>query len=381
MMKLANTLFTVIILVGFLLLINYIVPNPTNHKLTDGQLLDKIGQMLFIGFEGTEISKSSYITEAMKDINIGGIILFDYNVPSKGSPKNIINKDQTKKLITNLQKFSPTPLFIAVDAEGGYVNRLKTKYGFIEIPSAQEMGMENIETTKQVSINLSNQFVDLGLNTNFAPVVDVNVNPNNPVIGGIERSFSSDPNKVFNHAKAFIEGHHENNIITAIKHFPGHGSSQDDSHKDMADITDTYTDEELIPYNKLISEGIVDMVMTAHIMDRNIDPDYPATLSLFFIKNILREQLKFDGLVISDDMQMGAITEYYGFAESIILAINAGCDMLIISNNNQTYNEQAPYDAQKIIFDAVKNGKITTDRILEANRRILTLKKQYQLIK
>jgi len=149
----------------------------------------------------------------------------------------------------------------------------------------------------------------------------------------------------------------------------------------MADITDTYTDEELIPYNKLISEGIVDMVMTAHIMDRNIDPDYPATLSLFFIKNILREQLKFDGLVISDDMQMGAITEYYGFAESIILAINAGCDMLIISNNNQTYNEQAPYDAQKIIFDAVKNGKITTDRILEANRRILTLKKQYQLIK
>ncbi|MEA2112556.1 MAG: beta-N-acetylhexosaminidase [Patescibacteria group bacterium] len=352
-----------------------------SQKITDEQLLEKIGQMLFIGFEGTEISEDSYITQAMQDINIGGIILFDYNVPSKNLPKNIVSQDQTKKLISDLQKFSPTPLFIAVDAEGGYVNRLKTKYGFMEIPSAEEMGKESFEKTQQVSIDLSSQFVDLGLNVNFAPVVDVNINPDNPVIGGIERSFSTNPEKITSHAKAFIEGHHENNIITAIKHFPGHGSSQDDSHKGMADVTDTYKEKELIPYQELIKDGIVDMVMTAHIINRNIDPNYPATLSPYFIKDILREQLGFDGVVISDDMQMGAITEYYGFAESIVLAINAGCDMLIISNNNQTYNEQAPYDARQIIFDAVKNKKITINKILETNERITSLKKEYGIIK
>ncbi len=299
----------------------------------------------------------------------------------KSSPRNITSPSQIKELIKNLQKFSPTPLFIAIDAEGGYVNRLKPKYGFIEIPSAQEMGKRNIEETKKTAIKLTNQFIDLGINTNFAPVVDVNVNPDNPVIGGIERSFSNNPEKVTEHALAFIEGHHQNNIITAIKHFPGHGSSKDDSHKGMTDITKTYKEKELIPYQKLIEKAVVDMVMTAHIINRDIDPDYPATLSPFFINNILRKQLGFEGVVVSDDMQMGAITEYYGFAESIILAINAGCDLLIISNNNKIYDETAPYRAQEIIFEAVKSGKISIDRILESSDRIYNLKKQFGIIK
>jgi len=373
------------LVVVVLAMIAFWAPNITNQdqteEITDKELLGKIGQMLIVGFQGTEITANSPIAKALQDVNIGGIILFDYDVPSKNFPRNIVNPEQIKKLITNLQKFSPTPLFIAIDAEGGYVNRLKTKYGFIEIPSAEEMGKGSIEDTKKIAIALTDQFVELGLNMNFAPVVDVNVNPDNPVIGGIERSFSNDPKKVAEQALAFIQGQHENNIITAIKHFPGHGSSRDDSHKGMADVTETYLEEELIPYQQLIEKNEVDVIMTAHIMNRKIDPNYPATLSPFFITDILREQLGFDGVVISDDMQMRAITEYFGFAESIILAINAGCDMLIISNNNEIYDEEIPYQAQEIIFEAVKTGKISIDRILEATNRILVLKKQFGLVK
>jgi len=390
-MKLANTIFTIIILTGILLILSYLFPNPSTYtyqtsenkteKLTDKQLLEKIGQMLIVGFQGTEISENSPIVKELKDVNIGGIILFDYDVPSGTPLRNIINPEQVKQLVIDLQKYATTPLLIAVDAEGDYVNRLKVKYGFAEIPSAQEMGTGTTENTKQVAINLTNQIVALGLNTNFAPVVDVNINPDNPVIGEIERSFSEDPEKVTQYALAFIEGAHQNNIITAIKHFPGHGSSQDDSHKGMADVTDTYQEEELIPYRELIKADKVDMVMTAHIMNRNIDPDYPATLSQFFIKDILRKDFGFEGVVVSDDMQMGAITEYFGFAESIILAINAGCDMLIISNNSSTYDETAPHQAQEIIFKAVKDGLINVEQIVEASNRITNLKKKFNIIK
>lgn len=383
-----NKTIIIILIVLAVIIISFWLPKknnaPSNQnqspQITDAQLKEKIGQMLIVGFQGTEISESSPIVKELKDVNIGGVILFDYDVPSGTPLRNIVNPEQVKQLIADLQKYASTPLLVAIDAEGGYVNRLKIKYGFIEIPSAQETGTGTTENTKQVAINLTNQFVDLGLNTDFAPVVDVNINPENPVIGGIERSFSANPEEVTQHALAFIEGAHQNNIITAIKHFPGHGSSQDDSHKGMADVTETYQEEELIPYRELIKTGKVDMIMTAHIMNRNIDPDYPATLSQFFIKDILRKNLGYDGVVVSDDMQMGAITEYFGFAESIILAINAGCDMLIISNNSSTYDETAPHKAQEIIFNAVKDGKISQDRIIEASNRILKLKKKFGIL-
>ena len=387
--EIIDKIITIIALIGILTIISFLIPNTDSYitnkdesiRLTDEELLEKIGQMMIIGFQGTTVSENSYIVKVIKNLNIGGVILFDYDVPSKNSPRNISNPTQTKELIKNLQKLSPTSLFIAIDAEGGYVNRLKPKYGFIEIPSAQEMGKKNIKETKKTAIKLTNQFIDLGINTNFAPVVDININPDNPVIGSIERSFSNNPKKVTEHALAFIEGHHQNNIITAIKHFPGHGSSENDSHKGLTDITKTYQEKELIPYKELIKQNIVDMVMTAHIINRDIDPNYPATLSPLFINNILRKQLGFDGVVVSDDMQMGAITEYYGFAESIILAINAGCDMLIISNNNKIYDETAPYRAQEIILEAVKSEKISIDRILESSERIYKLKTEFKIIK
>ncbi|MDD2703121.1 MAG: glycoside hydrolase family 3 protein [Candidatus Omnitrophica bacterium] len=346
---------------------------------TEGRLKKQVGQMLIVGFRGTGADEASFILKAIKDLNLGGVVLFDIDGSTKGFPRNITGAEQVKGLIKNLKKSSLTPLMVAVDAEGGSVNRLKPKYGFIPVPGHRELGEKNdLNETRNASAKLARELSELGFNVNFAPAVDVDVNPENPVIGAMGRSFSADEKIVSEQAKAFIEGQHEYGIVTAIKHFPGHGSSKTDSHKGLADVSETYRDKELVPYKELIKGGFLDMVMTAHIMNRKIDSEYPATLSAHYINEILRNMIGFEGVVISDDMQMGAITKYYGFKEALIRAVNAGCDLLIISNNGSVYDETAPYRARDIIFDAVKNGEIPLKRIAESSRRIEDLKKRFK---
>jgi beta-N-acetylhexosaminidase len=372
-----NHYIKILLIIVILGLAIFLFPKAQESYNKELELQKKIGQMLIVGFRGTEVDRISYISKAINTLNLGGIILFDKDNPSGQFPRNITDPEQTKKLISDINKYSNHSLFISVDAEGGYINRLKEKYGFTNIPSAEELGKGTPEETKTYANTLGQELKDLGFNMDFAPVVDVNVNPSNPVIGYLERSFSNNPDTVYEHATQFINGLHENNIISAIKHFPGHGSSTADSHLGIVDVTNTYTQEELIPYQKLIENGYSDMVMTAHIINTNIDTNYPSTLSPLFIKNILRDQLGFKGVVISDDMQMGAIVNNYGFDEAIIKAINAGCDMLIISNNGTTYDESAPYKAKDIIFKAVKDGKITEQQINDSYDRIQELKQKY----
>ncbi len=346
----------------------------------DQLLKDQIGQMFIVGFRGLEATEDSYIVKAIKDLNLGGIILFDYDTANKSSVRNISASNQVKKLISDIKTLTKKSLLVAVDAEGGYVNRLKTKYGYITIPSALEMGTKNdVKETEKIGADLGKQLSELGFNMDFAPVLDVNVNPTNPVIGNLERSFSDNPDIVVSQAEAFIKGLHQYNIITAAKHFPGHGSSQSDSHKGLVDVTNTYQQKELIPYEKLIKNNQLDLVMTAHIVNTKIDPEYPATLSPLFLQNILRNQLKFQGVIVSDDMQMGAISQNYGFSESVVKAVIAGCDLLIISNNASVFDSLAPYTAQEAIFKAVKQGQISATRIQESYDRIKNLKEKFKI--
>ncbi len=382
-----NNILKIIIIIAIIPIIiylgvTYFPEEEENYEpINNEKLKEKIGQMLIIGFRGTEIDENSYISKTINELNIGGIILFDKDNPSGEFPRNIINYDQTKKLIEDLNRYSSSPLFISIDAEGGQINRLKEVYGFKNIPSAKQMGKETIEETENQANILGQELKALGFNLDFAPDVDVNVNPENPIIGQLERSFSADPIKVYEHASSFIKGLHQNNIITAIKHFPGHGSSTTDSHLGLVDVTNTYKQNELIPYQKLIENGYSDMVMTAHIINTNIDSVYPATLSPLFIKNILRDELNFNGVVVSDDMQMGAIVDNYGYDEAIIKAINAGCDMLIISNNGKTYDEKAPSDAVDIILKAIERGEISSEQINDSYNRIQVLKEKYKIKK
>ncbi len=339
-----------------------------------------IGEMIILGFRGTEVSDSSKIVSDINEYNIGGVILFDYDVPSKSFPRNIVDPKQTKKLIEDLKKLTRSDLFIAIDAEGGYVNRLKAEYGFIQIESPQALGKSNPKNTFLKILPLGMELNDLGFNLNFAPVVDVNINKDNPVIGSLERSFSDDPVKVYEHAGYFINVMHKYNIITAIKHFPGHGSSTEDSHLGLVDITDTYNEEvELSPYRKLIEDGKTDIIMTAHVMNTNIDPDNPATLSSIFLKDILRGRLNYEGVIVSDDMQMGAIATYFGFEEAIIKAINAGCDILIFSNNGREYDDDIAGKAVEVIKKAVREGKITEEEISNSYNRVKELKEKYEI--
>ncbi len=375
-----KTKLLIVLLAIFFVIAGSIAKAESLNEKKDLELRKKIGQMLIVGFRDLEINSESYIVKTVNDLNLGGVILFDKDNPSKGElSRNIASPAQTKKLISDLKKYSLSPLFISLDAEGGYVNRLKEKYGFFKIPSAEKLGQGTLANTREKADLLGMELSALGFNMNFAPVVDVNINPENPVIGYLERSFSSDPKKVYSFSNEFIKGLQKNKIITAIKHFPGHGSSTADSHLGLVDVTKTWTPKELIPYFLLIKNGYSDMVMTAHIMNTEIDSTYPATLSPTFINFLLRKGLGFQGLVVSDDMQMGAIVDNFGFEESLIQAINAGCDILILSNNIKTYDEQAPYRAVDAIFSAVKNGQISEERINESYNRIQEFKKNHEI--
>ena len=340
-------------------------------------LEEKIGQMLMVGFRGAEVGNGSDIGSAIEELNLGGVILFDYDAPSKSRPRNIVDREQTKKLIADLKGHAKNEtLLVAVDAEGGLINRLKPAMGFAEIDSAQSLAKKGGLAAINDYWTLAQQLADLGFNINFAPVVDLNLNPENPIIGGLERSYSSDPEIVAGYARTFIAAHRAFGVLTALKHFPGHGSSSSDSHLALPDITQTYEEQELAPYQELIKNGGADSIMTAHVINRNIDPEYPATLSEKFINGILRQDLKFDGVVFSDDMQMGAIINHYGFEDAIIRAINAGCDILIFSNNGGEYDDFVAKRARDAILNAVKEGLISESRINESYARIIKLKEK-----
>ena len=353
--------------------------NQSKEKL-ENKLKKEIGQMLILGFRGTEYQKNSFIEKSIDNLKIGGVILFDFDAPSSAFPRNIVNFQQTKQLIAELQKNSEIPLFITIDVEGGLVNRLKPKYGFMKIPSAADLGKGSPEETFRIAKALGKELKDLGINFDFAPVVDLNINPQNPVIGKLGRSFSADPKIVVSHAESFINGLKENNVISSIKHFPGHGSSKADSHQGITDITNTYQAEELAPFQELIQKNIAPTVMVAHTINKNLDQQYPATLSRDTIQKILKESFGFNGVVVCDDLSMGAIAKNYGLAEAAVKMVEAGCDLIIISNNVATYDEMLPSKIFEAIFQAVETGKLAASSIDASYQKIIKLKNDYNIL-
>ena len=343
-------------------------------KKQDVSLDVKIGQMLMVGFRGLRPEESCSIVRDIRDHHLGGIILFDYDVPTQKAVRNIESFAQLKELVAALQDASAIPLLVAVDQEGGRVCRLKRSSGFPVTVSSQYLGkMDDQALTYEHAGNIAETLAELGINFNLAPCVDLNINPDNPVIGRLERSFSDDPNIVIKHAIAFIEAHHKYGILCAIKHFPGHGSSFDDSHLGLVDVTDTWNSAELRPYENIINAGMADAIMTAHVFNANLDSDHPATLSKAVIIGILRQQLNYDGVVISDDMQMQAITSRYGFEAAIQAAIESGIDIILIANNS-IYEENVATRSVAIIKKLVRDGKIREERINESYLRIQKLK-------
>lgn len=351
--------------------------NSVELTVSEEQLRTEIAQMLMVGFRGTTLTKENHIYNDIKELKIGGVILFEYDAPSRKRPRNISSRSQLKKLCADLQGLTNEKLLIAIDQEGGKVSRLKEKYGFPTFAGAKQMAASgSTDSTAYWSDLTAKTLRNVGINLNFAPCTDVDVNPDCPIIGKLGRSFSSSPEEVAKHAKAWIEGHRKYRVLSCVKHFPGHGSSESDTHLGIADVSDTWSDKELIPYRRLIKDNVVDMVMTSHVYNSKLDADWPATLSEKVINGHLRKRLGFKGVVVTDDLAMGAMVSQYSFDTILTRAILAGADILCLSNNGDTYDPEIATKAIDIITNKVKDGTIPESRIHESYDRIIALKKK-----
>lgn len=327
-------------------------------------LEEKVGQMIFAGIDGTSLSKESRLL--ISNDKVGGIILFKDNLKDINQSISLLNelKGENEK-----NKF---PIFLGVDQEGGRVSRLPE---LIQLPTNQEIGRLN---DSSLSYNIGNllgkELNAFGFNLDFAPVLDINSNSKNPVIG--DRSFGNNARIVSTLGIQTMKGIQHQRVIPVVKHFPGHGDTAVDSHKELPIIQKSLEELqalELIPFNDAIKNG-TDVVMVGHILMPKIDPTYPSSMSNELITNILREKLKFEGVVITDDMTMGAILDNYKIGEAAVEAVKAGNDIVLIAHDYVNIKE-----AIDSILLAVNEGQISEERINTSVERILLLKEKYKL--
>ena len=344
-----------------------------------GSSLEKMaGRMLMVGFHGTSAKPGSQICNDIRKYDLAGVILFDFNPVDKTKPKNIASKAQLAKLTKELQACSRNHnLLIAVDQEGGRVQRLKSSYGFYgKFPKAADVGKLSGKQINQVYAAMAKELKSVGINYDLAPVVDLAINPKNHVIYGLGRSYGADPGRVVRMAWVFVTNMRQQGIVTSLKHFPGHGSSTGDTHKGFVDVTEQWKKVELVPYQRMIRQGRADTIMVAHVFNRRIDSGYPASLSNKTINGLLRQKMHYTGVVITDDLQMGAISKKYGLKNTIKLAINAGDDILLFGNQIDPRQTTSSKKLVDTIVGLVKSGEVKRETLQRANERIARLKQK-----
>lgn len=355
----------------------FLMPLAAQEKKTNAlspadSLNFKLGQMIMVGINDRKtIESGDPLLQEIKSGKLGGIILFEKNISEQNAENTL------KKMLGDLQSAAPFPLLVTIDEEGGHVHRLKPKYGFPAMPSAAYLGrMSGTDSTLYYNRQLAAVMANVGINLNFAPTVDLAINTKNKVIVQRERAFSGFPDQVSKHALACIDAHHEYGLKTILKHFPGHGSSTEDSHTGIVDVSNTWNFSELYPYHSILSSGKQDAVMTAHIINRRWDDKMiPATLSHKVVTGMLRNLLNYQGVVFSDDMQMDAIAKSYGLEKAVMMAVNAGVDVLLFGNNvRKDIKPISATEVHAILKKLLKENKITTKRVNESYARIMALK-------
>jgi beta-N-acetylhexosaminidase len=326
-------------------------------------LREKIGQLFMLGFSGTSVAPelASFLSNFMP----GGLILF---------ARNLEHVDQIARLTNDLQQISPaSPLLIAIDQEGGRVSRLPA--GFTIFPPCGVIGdCGSAELAYAVASATAVELRAVGINMNMAPVLDVNTNLGNPIIG--DRSFSADPTRVCELGLATMAGLQDHKVVACGKHFPGHGDTVADSHKELPVVTasvERLLDRELRPFQHAIENGLT-AIMTAHVLYPALDERVPATLSPRILTDLLRDRLRFHGLIITDDLEMQAITDHHGIGEAAILAFQAGADLLLIC---QDRDRQAA--AMEAVHNAVQGGTIPLARVEASLRRITQTQERFLL--
>ncbi|BFL36886.1 beta-N-acetylhexosaminidase [Holdemania massiliensis] len=351
-------------------------------KMSEQQLKDlvakmdvqeKVGQLVIVSFETTEVDTK---TEAWLRTNkIGNVIVY---------AKNIENAEQATSLTGQLQKTirnaTQIPAFIGIDQEGGMVNRVRE--GVTIFPSPMAIAAGRHENLYSLAWSMADELSGMGFNMNFAPVLDVNSNPDNPVIH--LRAYGDDPQAAANFASIWIKGLQEGGMVSVAKHFPGHGDTSEDSHFALPKVNKTLDElkaMELIPFEAAIHSG-VSAIMTSHILFPKIEKEkIPATLSKTIVTDLLKDELGYNGIVISDSLQMDAIQAHYGMAEAAVKAIQAGVDMLILGDGKvlQPDSEDVQTPVIEALIEAVGQGTITAERLDDAVLSILRIKNDYGL--
>lgn len=330
-------------------------------------LVDSLGDLLLVGFHGTTLDGNDGLQTLLCRARVGTVLLFGRNVVDAGQVARL-----TADLRARARVCTGRVPLVAMDAEGGRVMRLGPDAGYTPTLSAAELGDANdLALTELEALRIGRMLREAGVDWDLAPVVDVGYNPANPVIVGAGRSFGANPARVAAHAHAFIRGLRSAGVRSTLKHFPGHGSSYADSHLGFVDVTDTAdAGLELLPYRLLLGEGAVESVMTAHVFNRHLDRRYPATLSRATLEKVLRGTLGFDGLVVSDDLRMGAIEQQYGVGAAAVRALAAGVDVLIIADDRLPDGRSAAAVVLAALREALADGRLPADRVASALARL-----------
>lgn len=336
-------------------------------------LEEMAGQMILVGFQGDSAGDASVeaVGEEIAAGEIGGVMFLKTNVASL---------DAVAEMNAAFRAAAPAPElppFLALDQEGGAVERLTAEVGFEEIPNAATVAANNgPQEAAAIYADLAQRIAAVGFNVNFGPVADINLNPDNQIIARYGRAFSDIPEAVTAYDAAFIQAHQQAGLLTSLKHFPGHGSSTADSHEGFVDITGTWQQSELEPYRALINAGYDEMVMVGHLYHADYSggvEGLPSSLTPQWITGVLRGDLGFNGVVISDDLEMGAIREHFSLEETVTGAVRAGMDILLFSNTSEPRASLGD-EIRAILVAEAEADPAFAARIEESYQRIVALK-------
>jgi beta-N-acetylhexosaminidase len=345
------------------------VPSPSESAHREPTLAEVVAGLVVVGFRGIRLSDAPWLRTELATSGLGGVILFDRDQLT-GGERNVRSPRQVLTLVEEVRAAAKgRHVIVGIDQEGGIVTRLSPAHGFPAVASEAVIGDGSATAARAWARTIAGTLAAARIDLNFAPVVDLDVNPDSPAIGALRRSFSADPDVVVRMATLELDAHRAAGVRTAIKHFPGIGSSTTNTDFGVADVTATWTRRELDPFRRLIAAGRVDLVMVGHVVNRTLDAAHPASLSRAVVTDLLREELGWTGPIVTDDLQAVAITQRFGRDEAVLLALEAGNDLLLFANQG-VYVPGVAARVVEVVLHAIESGRLSENALRASWRRV-----------
>ena len=356
-------------------ILTMIISLPQQTLAQEPTVYEKAEQMIIIGFRGSSVKDTGDVFSILEHMNVGGIIFFDYDTGTKSYNRNIKSKASLSVFIKEIKKKAQTPLFLSIDEEGGKVSRLKKISGYGKTNSTKSISIHSSKKIQDIFTWRATKIATYGFNMNFAPVIDLCYQKT--IMNTQERCFSTDPVRVANLASSFAETMKKRSIIPVYKHYPGIGSGTVDTHVRAASLP-VHTQNDYLPFKTVCGKGSYPVIMISHVHMTAVDT-LPASLSKKHIDTLSTLGCN-HALLISDDMDMGAISDMYTLAEILEKSINAGVDMLIFSNNIRMYDENKYIKIKSTLKELIDSGKISKEQVEASYEKIIKYKKEFNIM-